>query len=590
MTEAGPPRFAVAHFSTRWQRAGWVLLDLVLACALVVVAVQVRTAWQDAVLVADWPWFVHSSNAMAMGEPPPFLQLLYSSVPCACFAGLIRLTQDPDRLLWAWAALGALSAPLSYLAVRRIAGPAAGLAAGLILALSSGDAAVVEGIKSPYIISTFTALAALGLVGATQRRPWGSPLLVLGAAMAVGFHLGLWPIVLPVCLLAAVHLLRLRRRQAITSGLVCLLAGGAVLGWVLVADLEHLLGDLAFYQGAFPSQAPAAAGARALWSLDLLLQQQRALAGWSGLQSGLDGMFMQGLASTATSLLLVAALVWAGLGALAVRLVLALRRRRAGTPPTADQRWQLTAGYAGLQAWLLVLCGSFIYLKNGWQFDYLEFHHFVSLPPLLLVAVAGLGVALLPARWRWLPSIVPTAAALAWLALAWGGPLHPLPRPEAPPPRDAHTVRSARTANTMSALVRTDAQGRGVQPGLVLWGPFGDSLEPWLFAALVNAQARLAWDDRSLPHGCYLATTPTLARRIEVGERLLEQPDGLVLIALTSCDDLRALDHRLCHTAGSRRWRGDNGGPPMAETAFLEDYLSCSLSHSEAQDLPVEGS
>lgn len=589
MSEDRPPRFTPAHFSTRWQRAGWVLLDLVLVVGLLLVAIQVRTAWPDAVLSADWPWFVHSSNAIAMGEPPPFLQLLYSSVPCAFFAGLIRITQDPDRLLWAWAALGALSAPLSYLAVRRIAGPAAGLAGGLILALSTADASVVEGIKSPYVISTFTALAALGLVAATQRRPWGPPLLVLGAALAVGFHLGLWPIIPLVCLLAAVHLLRLRRRQALPSGLAALVLGGGVLGWVLVSDLEHLLGDLAFYRGAFPSQAPDGAGAHALWVLDLLIQQQRALAGWTGLQQGHDAMFLQGLASTVTSLHIVAALIWVGLLALAARLGLTLRRRRAGEPPTADQRWQLTAAMAGLQAWLLLLCGSFIYLKNGWQFDYLEFHHFVSLPPLLLVAVAGLGLAVLPARWRWLPTTAPAAATLAWLALGWGSALHPLPRAEVPVPRDAHTVRSARTANAMSALVRSDAQARGLQPGAVLWGPFGDTLEPWLFAALVNAQARLAWDDRSLPPGCYLITTPTLAKRITAGERLLEQPEGLVLIALPSCEDLSALDRRICGTTGSRRWRGDNGGPPMAETAFLDDYLSCSLTDSEAADRPVEG-
>ena len=577
MSQPTPPRFAQEASTKRWRERRLRALDLALMVAVLVIAVQVRTAWQDATIVADWPWFVHSANSIALGDRAPFLQLLYSSVPCAVFAGLIRLVPHPDRLLWAWAALGACTAPIGYLAVRRLAGPAAGLGAGLILALSSGDASVVEGIKSPYVISTLTALAALGLVGATQRRPWGPPLLVFGVAMAVAFHVGLFPLVVPVCALAAVHLARLPRTQALISGLACLLLGGVVLGWVLALDLDHLLGDLAFYQSSYPSAAPPGLLDRARWLLGLLEAQQLALAGWPGLIPGLDDMYLQGMASTPITLQVAAGVSWLGIVVLSIRGLVAWRARRGGAPGSHAARGQLQAGAVGLQAWLLLLCGSFVYLKNGWQFDYLQYHHFVSLPPLALTALAGLGVAVLPSRPRWLPALVPTVAIGAWLVLARDAPLHPLPRPPVQLAPRTPVVRSARTANLVSHLVRTDAKARQHQPGVVLWGPWGDSAEPWLMAALINAQARLAWAPDDLPPACYLVTTPTLAARVETGRRLLEQPEGLVLIALDSCDELHQLQPLICARSGARRWRDDDVGDPMPETAFLEDLLDCSL-------------
>jgi hypothetical protein len=566
MSEHPPP--ATSTPGRRWT---WRGLDTILLIGLIILAVQARVAWEDVALSADWPWFIHSANAIALGSPPPYVQLLYSSVPCVVFAGLIRLFQDPDTLLWAWAALGAMSAPLVYLAVRRVGGPAAAACAGTILALSTGETEVVAGIKSPYTIAACSSLAALGLVAAQQRRPWGAPLLVLGAALAVGFHVGLYLIVPAVCLLALVHLLRLPRRRALGAGLACLVLGGLVLGWVLAVDLDRLLEDLDFYRQAFPSKAPARQPARTLWALGLLLDQQRALAGSSGLAAGLHDMFLQGLASTTASLRWTSAVGALGLAVGTGRALLRRRREGRGPDPRND------ALLIGLQAWLLVLCGSLIYLKNGWQQDYLQFHHFVSLPPLMLVALAGLGAACSPTRHRGVIALASALALGGWLTLSWGGGLHPPLREASPLPAHTPVIRSARTANQLSRLVRADAEARGAAPAVVLWGPWGDRDEPWLFAALVNTQARLAWRPEGLPAACYLIAPTRRAERIAPGRRLSERAEGLTLIAFDGCEELAELAPELRRHSGTRAWRDDDVGEPMEETAFLDELLGRSL-------------
>lgn len=557
----------------RWHRWRWPL-DLILVGALWLLAARLRLAWDDLLIVTDVPWFVHSSNAIALGERAPFLQLLYGSVPCGVFALLIRVFQDPIRLLQAWGVLGALSAPVTYLAVRRLAGPVAGFAAGVLMALSTADVALVTGIKSPYVISLFSGIMVLGLVAATLRRPWGVPTMIFGAAMAVAFHLGLWPIAPLVCVLGALHLLRLPRRQAVLSGAVATLLGGLVVAWTAVLDLEHLLGDLDFYRGEYPSQAPSAALDQVVWQLNLLWKQQLAFAGSPALAEGIHDMFFQGLVSTVGTLQLVSAGIWLGAVALAVQLALAWRQR--GGLSQARRR-QLAIGLAGLQAWLLLLVGSTLYLRNAWLFDYLQYHHLVALVPVMIVAVVGLlAMAAPPRAWAW--SLLPCALLVGWYQLTSDTVLFDPRQPASKPATTEVGVRSTRTAAQFAVVMRDHAILAGVQPGMVLWGPWGDSHEPWLFVSLVNSFARLAWDADDLPQGCYLATTPRKAGRVPGAARLAEHGDQLVLLALPSCQALSDLDAQVCGTIGSRAWRADPSAPTLDESAWLQDWLSCPLN------------
>jgi hypothetical protein len=338
-----------------------------------------------------------------------------------------------------------------------------------------------------------------------------------------------------------------------------------------VVDLERLLEDLEFYRGAFPSTAPAGGAARLAWLAGLLVDQQRALAGDSQLVEGLHAMFLQGLASTIASLRLLSVIVGAGLLVGLLRTLAGMRR------PQGAQDGRRDALLVGLTAWLLVSAGSFVYLKNGWEQDYLQFHHFVSLPPLMVLAAAGLGAALSPWRdHRWM-ALASTLGLAGWLALSWGQGLHPPLRDASPLPAHTPVVRSARTANAISQLVREDARARDRAPAIVLWGAWGDRDEPWLFAALVNHQARLAWAPEGLPAACYLVAPPRQARAIDPGRRLLEQPEGLVLIAFDDCEELAAQAPVIRRHSGTRAWRDDDVGPPMAETAFLDDLLGQSL-------------
>ncbi len=325
-----------------WRHARWAV-DLICAVCLLGLAAHTRLAWVDLGIDVDWTWFVESANDLATGRAHRYVQFLYSSVPVVLFAGFIELVQDPMRLLRAWALLGALVAPLTYLAVRQVGGPIAGLAAGWVVAAQYDNVVTCTGIKSPYAIATWTALAMLGLAAASRRKPWGVPLLVLGTALAVGHHLGLWMMAPLVVVLACVHLARLPRPQAVGAGAAALLLGGAVLAVVLVFDLGRWLGELEEYRARFGESSSLGAGFGAF--LELMLGQLPETHG---------ERLLAGLAATTSSLRLLGGCVLAGTAALAARLGWLLWQRRAGAEPSHPQRPVLEAGLTGLQALALL--------------------------------------------------------------------------------------------------------------------------------------------------------------------------------------------------------------------------------------------
>jgi len=534
--------------------------------ALLLIAAQLRTSWYDLPIAADWGWFVESSNALATGHPPTTGQFLYTSVPCVLFAGLIELFQDPIRLMQSWAVLGALVAPITYLAVRRLAGPLGGLAAGWIVATDLSSAVTVMGIKSPYAIASWTALACLGLVGATQRRTWGVPVLVLGTALAVSHHLGLWLLAPAVTVLAGVHLLRLPRPRALAAGGIALLLGGAVLAIVIGFDLHRLMGEVVEYRARF--DRPEA-------SFDVgLITFVKLLVG--RLPATHAEELLSGMASNIGTLELLGACTVLGFGGATARAAWQWRTRRRDPALSATHRPALEASVVGLQAFLLLGLGISPYLANLVGNDYFETHHVVALPPLALVALAGWARGVAPVRLGAWGRLVPTAAVGAWLWMVMPQ-LMEVPSKGGGPtllPTDSF-MNTAAVANA----VREDARVLGRQPFLLQWSQRPHQYSPWMLADLAEDLARLNRDEHELPKACYLLTPTRLARRISTGREVaLPTETGLALWAYDDCDQLAALEEVLCHGQGhSYLWTGEHHGP--REVARTPDWpLSCVLA------------
>jgi hypothetical protein len=538
-------------------------LDAALMIGLLAVAVQARWAWADLGIDVDWLWFVESSNHLAQGRAHDYVQFLYTSVPCLIFAGFIELFDDPWRLLKAWAVLGALSAPLAYLAVRRAAGPLAGLAAGWILATQMDNALTVTGIKSPYAITTWSALAMLGLVGATQRRAWGPPLLILGTALTVAHHLGAVMLVPLVLALALVHLVRLPSPRRWLSAGACLLLGGVVLGLVLSLDLSRLLGELGEYQQRFGTDRGS------------LLQGAASFVALLGghIPQVHGERIMSGLACTSRSLQLMGITSALGLAALALRLGLRWRARAADASAAPPSDPGLEASWVGLQALLLLGLGATPYLANLAEHDYFESHHVVALVPILLLALAGLARGLAPTRLGAWGALVPAAVLGGWLWWVQGALL------AVPTPLDTPVMMEMHSFQNSAALaraMRADAEPRGRQPGLLLWTRRPESFSPWMLPDLANELARLDWDARELPQSCYVALDRSLDRKLGAG-RLIPLGEGvpLSLRAFDNCEELTALAPILCGEPRALLWRGEPSHRQVDTTAFLDAILPC---------------
>lgn len=557
-TAPQPSDAPTAHH--RWLRGA---LDAALVLVLLVVASQARLSWSDLGIDVDWTWFVESSNELARGRAHTYVQFLYTSVPCVLFAGFIELFHDPEHLLWAWALLGACAAPLTYLALRSVAGPLAGLAAGWIVATHYDSVVTVAGIKSPYAIVTWTALACLGLVAATQRKPWGVPVLVVGAALAVAHHLGLWLTAPAVVLLAALHLARLTRRQALVAGGIALVLGGAVLAVVLHFDLARLLGELDEYRARFGRGTSTAL---------------TGVATWLGLLTGRvpepnSARLLAGLASTPGSLRLLGAIATLGLTSALVRLAWWLKRRRGQDAPDPGIAIHHALG-TGAQALLLLGLGSCLYLGNMVHSAYLENHHVVALVPIAALAMGGLARGLAPTRLGPWGCLLPAAALGGWLAMAHGN-LLPVPAPPMHP--SLQEVHSFHNAAELGRVLRADARARGAQPGLLLWTQRPEQFSPWLLPDLANELARLDWNTGDEPRICYLVNRPSLDKHLSGGRPVpLSEEVRLSLRAFDDCAALGELEGPLCHDLEhSFVWRGQTFGTRPDDTRFLEDVLPC---------------
>lgn len=562
MTKTSPEPQPRAPADSRLRRASWAL-DLLLVVLLLAVAAQARLSWNDLGIDVDWTWFVESSNDLARGQAHAYVQFLYSSIPCVLFAGLIELVHDPLRLVRAWALLGALSAPLTYLAVRRVGGPFAGLAAGWIVATHYDNVITVAGIKSPYAIATWAALACLGLAAATQRRPWGVPVLVLGTALAVTHHLGLWMLTPAVVVLAGLHLWRLPWRQALVAGALTIVLGGAVLALFLGFDLTRLLGELDEYRARFGGDPSSLLTGAEVW-LGLLGGRVPEPHG---------GRLLAGLASTPGSLRLLGAVATTGLTAALLRVAWWHKRQR-GLDAPAPALAVHHALATGAQALLLLGLGSGLYLVNMVNSAYLENHHVVALVPILALAMAGLARGLAPARSGAWGALLPTAALGGWLALAHGT-LLTVPAPPVNP--NLLEVHSLQNAAEIGRVVRADARARGAQPGVLLWTQRSEQLSPWLLPDLANELARLDWRTEDEPTICYLVNQPGLDRHLEGGRPIpLSARARLNLRAFDDCGQLRALESPLCHDVDHTfLWRGQNFGMRPDATSFLEGVLPC---------------
>jgi hypothetical protein len=538
-------------------------LDAALMIGLLVVATQARWAWADLGIDVDWLWFVESSNHLAQGRAHDYVQFLYTSVPCLIFAGFIELFQDPWRLMKAWAVLGALSAPVVYLALRRVAGPLAGLAAGWVLATQMDNVVTVTGIKSPYAITTWSALALVGLVGASQRKAWGVPLLILGTALTVAHHLGAGLLVPLVLMLSVVHLLRLPSPQRWFAAGAALLAGGVVAGLVLGLDLTRLLGELAEYEQRFGTDRGS-----------LLQGATSFVALLCGRIPEVHGeRIMSGLACTPGSLRLLGATASIGLLALTARLVLRWRARGDGAESHPPRDRGLEAGMIGLQGLLMLGLGATPYLANLVEHEYFESHHVVGLVPFLLLTLAALSRGLAPARLGAWGALLPAAVMGAWLWLVQGALL------SVPTPQDTPVLmelHSFQQAAEVARAMREDAEERGRLPGLLLWTRRPETFTPWMLPDLANELARLDRDDSALPQACYITLDRGLDRTLNAGRVVpLAEGSPLTLRAFDNCDELSALEPILCGHAHAALWRGESSHRFVDPTGFLDALLPC---------------
>ena len=376
----------------------WLLVQILMALLLFLAASQVRLELLPGASVhGDWVHFLRSSNQLALGlpasgSPPP----LYTTWPYLFFAGAIELFSDPRRVFMAWAVLAAAAVPVTFLACRRVGGPVAACLAAAVVMVGPMQIFTSIGVRPPYFISLFTALAVLGLGAATARRVWGVPLLVFGLAGANVLHLGLWLMSALGLVFGLVHLSRLPWKRALAAAFSAALAGGAFAGVVVHFDYARLYhqAQIVLHGALMFRPPPDASPERVLWQLLL----------------GLD------MREDAFLLLLVLALVAVAVALLRAVLGWWARRRDTGLAALSADHEQRQAAWTGVQALLLAMAGAWPYLKLGLEKGHVEAHHFVALVPVVCVALAGLLRGVAPGRWRTLQYLAATLGFFVWLA------------------------------------------------------------------------------------------------------------------------------------------------------------------------------
>ena len=488
----------------------------------------------------DWNLMLREANDMAMGLPrvtePTFL---YTSWPAYVLAAVVWCFREPLAVLQAWAALGALVAPLGYLAVRiGGGGPLAGGLAAVLLALAPWDIQAAAGIKTPYVVSTFSTLILVGLALGTRGRFLGPSLAIGGAAVTVAFQVGLFPLAFVVPGLVVVQFLTGRVR--LPACLAAVGVGLAVTVPVLLVDAPRLLDEIAVHQAKpFPAQQG---------------QPTHLDASWSGFVDTL-AWAQDGMVSTTTSYQAVGVALVVGLLALVVRLVV----RRRGVRSEG-----LVVGFVGLQAAVLAAAAVAPYLELIWRSGYGEQHHYPPVVPMVVVAAALLGAGAAPGRWvlpRWLFAAV---APGVWLWSAYGAhgakALNPLTGGDLP------------EALSLGQTVREHARAAG-RPPIFFGRVRGAGEGPAYQARVVSEFARLGWVPDEAEPICYLYD-----RREHGGELLLHTTrPPRYLSAFDDCAELTAQAESLCVLPV---WTRRHQAPTDGTTVNVErQVLPCAAWH-----------
>ncbi len=526
----------------RGLRISGAALDVLVVLAVFLVAVWARTSNLHLAPV-HWNAVGHlrGANEIASGipvtVPPPFL---YTSLANLLLALDLLLTSDLATLLKAWAVAGALAAPLCALAARRLGGTGAAAAVGLVMALAPTDSAIVMGLKSPYMISSFTALAALGLAEAAHRKAWGPPLLAAGASLATAMHLGIWPLGLCAVLVALALALRLPRWQSALSISASLATAAGLSAYLWIWDGQRLTVEVNRYR-------------------------RRGAPMPQGSDPDLVALTMDGLNLSRWS----ATVLLGGLALCLLTLValLLLRRRR----PAAD-RWLKGAAPAvlgGALALALYAAGASHILWQGWADDYLQAHHLVALPPLLCLAAAGLPALLAPKALRWIP---PALLCGLW---AWERTVTST-QPISPGQIPVRPLYSELEA--LGAPIRADVRQRGREPQVFTWLPLDKGERHIISSAVLAEQARWGRDPSGDPLTCYL-----VSERAIPGAELLTQVETLLVQRDDGCQALKAHQDRLCDTGDDLRLRRRKRRLPGPNN---DNVIPCAASSARTDSPP----
>lgn len=218
-------------------------LDLVLFLGVLAVSAALRVdRLPGAHLFADQASHLRSAHEILNHQPLLQAPFFYTSLYLLLMAGYGLVFPSPLLGMQAWSATGGLTAALSAVALRRVAGLPAALAGAAILIFLPLELFVQVGVKSPYFLSVFVGLVLLGLAGLKERAGWGPPLVAFGATGAVAMHIGMWPMGFAGMGLAMVAALATPRRGA-----------GGRMGLLLLT----LAPSLALWPGCGPGMANA---------------------------------------------------------------------------------------------------------------------------------------------------------------------------------------------------------------------------------------------------------------------------------------------------------------------------------------------
>lgn len=507
----------------------------VVALALYGLAAWTRLSWlPDLSIDPDWAWFMRVGSQTGHGEawvgPAMFM---YSTLPSLLFGLLARLMGDGPSTIVVWTALGGLAAPLTLLAVRRVAGLPPGVVAGLVIALSDTQIWVTVGLKSPYFVALASALLALGLAEAVARRPWGALLASQGATLMASLHIGLAPAGAFAVLAALALLVRLPGRRARLVGLAGWLLGTLpITAWVLYVDRSRLLRDLAIHAAdPWTSEGDTA---------ELLTRVE------------------QGLSLTMDTGRVLLGLGLAGL--LLAPLYLRWRRSRDPAEALSSYREGLTASALVGATFVLSLAP---YLYQVKALHYFEVHHAVGCVPLGLVALSGLARALGPPRPALLGAGIAALTLAPWLADARD--LHWTRPPQKNPLRDWPVQRA------LAEAIR--AASGPAQPVVLAWLDEGRGHDPETVTRVLSELVRVGpYTEREAPT-CFVLTDAVARADLPGMAVLLELPDEAgLLLADPGCAVLPTLSSRLCSKPEDRLLglRHDYGGY-VAEQALLPE-------------------